>query len=266
MAKPEQVLIIEPQGELRFRGPSAVSPVTSYIKLTNPTNQKIYFKIKTTAPKRYCVRPNNGVLKPKEVSEIAVCLQPCESDLMEKNKHKFMVQSVIAPDGDTDDFVNDVWTDAYPDKIMDYKLKCVFEHPTTNTAGGKTTAQNASNAVKYNLTDSDTNTNNGKSKATGDALKTSSKPMDENEEKLLKAKQEVNSLRVEESRLRQENLQLKEEILKYRNTLEKNTSSGRTQKNSADYDLYQSSSALSPLTIIIAILMVIVGYLMGKMM
>lgn len=37
-----------------------------------------------------------------------VCLQPCEFNLMEKNKHKFMVQSVIAPEGDTDDFVADV--------------------------------------------------------------------------------------------------------------------------------------------------------------
>ncbi|KAF7996389.1 hypothetical protein HCN44_002021 [Aphidius gifuensis] len=255
MAKPEQVLIIEPQGELRFRGPSAVSPVTSYIKLTNPTSQKIYFKIKTTAPKRYCVRPNNGVLKPKEVSEIAVCLQPCEFNLMEKNKHKFMVQSVIAPEGDTDDFVNDVWTDAYPDKIMDYKLKCVFEHPTTNTAAAKPTAPNA---VK-----SDTNSTNGKGKVTGDASKTSSKPMDENEEKLLKAKQEVNALRVEESSLRQENLQLKEEILKYRNALEKSTASGRAQQNPANYD--QSSLSLSPATMIIAVVMVLIGYFMGKM-
>lgn len=50
---------------------------------------------------------------------------------------------------------------------MDYKLKCVFEHPTTNTAAAKTTAPNAAK--------SDTNTTNGKSKVTGDASKTSSK-------------------------------------------------------------------------------------------
>lgn len=51
---------------------------------------------------------------------------------------------------------------------MDYKLKCVFEHPTTNAAPAKPAA--ASNAAK-----SDTNTTNGKNKGTGDALKTSSK-------------------------------------------------------------------------------------------
>lgn len=39
---------------------------------------------------------------------VTVCLQPFEFDPTEKNKHKFMVQTVIAPEGDTDDFVNDV--------------------------------------------------------------------------------------------------------------------------------------------------------------
>jgi len=52
-------------------GPFTGGPVTSYIKLINPTNKKVYFKIKTTAPKRYCVRPNSGALKPKDVTEIA---------------------------------------------------------------------------------------------------------------------------------------------------------------------------------------------------
>lgn len=99
--------------------------------LKNPTDQTILFKIKTTAPKRYCVRPNSGVLEAHsslEVSSkslliiiysqpialqlaliefiapniyiISVCLQPFEFDPNEKHRHKFMVQSVVAPDGD----------------------------------------------------------------------------------------------------------------------------------------------------------------------
>lgn len=45
--------------------------VTSYITLTNPTDKKVCFKIKTTAPKKYCVRPNSGVLEPNNKAEIA---------------------------------------------------------------------------------------------------------------------------------------------------------------------------------------------------
>lgn len=39
--------------------------------LKNPSDKKVAFKIKTTAPKRYCVRPNCGELGPKEKAEIS---------------------------------------------------------------------------------------------------------------------------------------------------------------------------------------------------
>lgn len=93
--------------------------------LKNPTDKPILFKIKTTAPKRYCVRPNSGLLEPNNFIEVGseytcvqhqqiqlskwklmftfiliVCLQPFDFDPNEKNRHKFMVQSVVAPDGE----------------------------------------------------------------------------------------------------------------------------------------------------------------------
>ena len=51
-------------------GPFNTSVLT-YMRLTNPTDKKILFKIKTTAPKKYCVRPNSGVLEPKNMIEVA---------------------------------------------------------------------------------------------------------------------------------------------------------------------------------------------------
>lgn len=39
--------------------------------LTNPSNDLVLYKIKTTAPKKYCVRPNSGVLEPYSKVEIA---------------------------------------------------------------------------------------------------------------------------------------------------------------------------------------------------
>lgn len=76
------------------------SAVSSVMKLTNPSEHKICFKIKTTAPKRYCVKPNSGVIDPKETVQIFVSLQPFEFDPTDKNRHKFMVQAMIAPDGE----------------------------------------------------------------------------------------------------------------------------------------------------------------------
>lgn len=60
------------------------------------------------------------------------------------------------------------WQDLNPEMIMEYKLKCVFENPVSSTTTGKVAA--VPNAPK-----SETNTTNGKNKATGDAAKTSSK-------------------------------------------------------------------------------------------
>ena len=45
--------------------------VSSVMTLTNPSDRKVCFKIKTTAPKRYCVKPNSGVIDPKQTVQIA---------------------------------------------------------------------------------------------------------------------------------------------------------------------------------------------------
>lgn len=122
----KQLLIIEPAHELKFVGPFCTA-VSSFMRLTNPTDHVILFKIKTTAPKKYCVRPNCGVLEPKDTIEITIVLQPFIFEAAEKNKHKFMVQSMIMPEGDVQ--IDAVWKDCNPANLMDSKLRCVFELP-----------------------------------------------------------------------------------------------------------------------------------------
>jgi len=45
--------------------------VTADLKLSNPSKKRICFKVKTTAPKQYCVRPNNGLIEPGAVTHVA---------------------------------------------------------------------------------------------------------------------------------------------------------------------------------------------------
>ena len=45
--------------------------VTSTLTLENPSNDAVIFKVKTTAPKQYCVRPNSGLLKSKDTATIS---------------------------------------------------------------------------------------------------------------------------------------------------------------------------------------------------
>lgn len=49
--------------------------VTANLNLRNPSNNPVIFKVKTTAPKQYCVRPNSGLLQPSAAADIAgMCL------------------------------------------------------------------------------------------------------------------------------------------------------------------------------------------------
>ena len=73
--KSEQILIIEPPMELSFRGPFT-QPVTSSLKLKNPSDRPVCYKIKTTAPQQYCVKPNSGVIEPQDEMVVAVSLPP----------------------------------------------------------------------------------------------------------------------------------------------------------------------------------------------
>ena len=55
-------LKVEPAEELVFNGPfTEVSE--KIIHLTNTAQSDVCFKVKTTAPRRYCVRPNCGIIE-----------------------------------------------------------------------------------------------------------------------------------------------------------------------------------------------------------
>ncbi len=62
-------LQLDPSSELRFKGPFD-DYVTVSLSIRNPTFKKIAFKIKTTAPKRYCVKPNSGVLDSQQTMKV----------------------------------------------------------------------------------------------------------------------------------------------------------------------------------------------------
>ncbi|XP_032149282.1 vesicle-associated membrane protein-associated protein A isoform X2 [Sapajus apella] len=110
--------------------------VTTNLKLRNPSDRKVCFKVKTTAPRRYCVRPNSGIIDPGSTVTVSVMLQPFDYDPNEKSKHKFMVQTIFAPPNTSDMEV--VWKEAKPDELMDSKLRCVFEMPNENDKLGVT--------------------------------------------------------------------------------------------------------------------------------
>ena len=104
------MLSIDPEQQLSFQRPFTQEVVKCPLTLTNTASPTapggkvtgIVFKIKTTAPKTYCVRPNAGLLMPGESKTVSVMLQPMESDppLDFKCKDKFLVLGLaVSQDG-----------------------------------------------------------------------------------------------------------------------------------------------------------------------
>ncbi|XP_062897649.1 vesicle-associated membrane protein-associated protein B/C isoform X3 [Mobula hypostoma] len=192
MARTEQVLVLEPPNELKFKGPFT-DVVTTNLKLSNPSDKNVCFKVKTTAPRRYCVRPNSGVIDAGTSINVSVMLQPFDYDPNEKSKHKFMVQSMFAP-ADCQD-MEAVWKEAKSDDLMDSKLRCVFELPSENE---KTHDMEINKVTSTSL----------KTEASMMSKSTSSSLDDSDMRKLM---DDFRSLKSEVQRLREENKQLKED-------------------------------------------------------
>ncbi|CAF1234586.1 unnamed protein product [Rotaria magnacalcarata] len=115
-----------PNGDLVFKGPFNTVSTTS-LKLQNSGNERLAYKIKTTAPKRYCVKPNSGFLESHGSASIQVMLQPQASGQDDdRTKHKFMVQWVDVPSTYSEDVENFWKQDLSKFNVHDSKLKCIF--------------------------------------------------------------------------------------------------------------------------------------------
>ncbi|KAI8086130.1 PapD-like protein [Halteromyces radiatus] len=124
-------LIIEPSDLLTFKRPlTNVTKETLLVK--NPNNEPVIFKVKTTAPKQYCVRPNAGRIDGLSQVEVQVILQPFKVDppLDLKCKDKFLVQSAPVQSHEYDSMpVTDIWARIETQEqaiIKQHKIKCAF--------------------------------------------------------------------------------------------------------------------------------------------
>lgn len=101
------------------------------VQLFNNSDQDVAFKVKTTSPKKYCVRPNIGVLKPKSICEFSVTMQAQRAappDMICKDK--FLIQSTVVPPGTTDvDITPNMFAKDDHKYIQENKLKVILSGP-----------------------------------------------------------------------------------------------------------------------------------------
>lgn len=121
------------------------------------------FKVKTTAPKLYCVRPNASVIRPGESAKISITLQGFTKPLPKdyKCKDKFLIVSCPCPTLDDPTKVAENWASLnklYGEKEVQKKLRVNFiveEDSTDEPHAEDTTFANTSQlspARDYNNT------------------------------------------------------------------------------------------------------------------
>ncbi|KAF9297613.1 phosphatidylinositol-binding protein scs2 [Mortierella antarctica] len=124
---------LDPASQLSFR-----RPLTDAIKETliirNPTQLPIAFKVKTTAPKQYCVRPNSGRVEAGQELEVQVQMQAMKEDPPAdfKCKDKFLVQSVAITAERAGLSLAELWPTVERDardQIREKKIRCAFLPP-----------------------------------------------------------------------------------------------------------------------------------------
>lgn len=119
-----------PHAQLGFPRP-LTEVVTRPLLISNPNKFPVSFKVKTTAPKSYCVKPNAGFIPAGQRTEIQIMLQPMakEPPLAAKCRDKFLVQSAAVPSHLADASAGDFWAELSKtgkDAISEQKLRVAY--------------------------------------------------------------------------------------------------------------------------------------------
>jgi len=120
---PINLVKIEPDRVLEFiKSASAAPPAVRTLKLTNITQGPVAFKVKTTAPKSYLVRPSTKTLAPGESEEVNISLQLQGGDTNYAS-HRFLVQAAtVASDAAVS---REQWTEMPKDQVQENRLSVV---------------------------------------------------------------------------------------------------------------------------------------------
>jgi len=137
------LLDVTPNSEIKFEL-VAGKTLERNLKLRNKTDLPVAFKVKTTAPKRYCVRPNCSIIKAKDAVEVKIVMQPLKDLPSPPNqwKDKFLIQagqlSEVPAENSGDPKV--LFDGLTREALHEQKLMCTFELPAEASSVAHTQA------------------------------------------------------------------------------------------------------------------------------
>ncbi|KAK7265921.1 hypothetical protein RJT34_33546 [Clitoria ternatea] len=105
--------------------------ISCSLQLSNKTDTYVAFKVKTTNPKKYCVRPNTGIVLPRSTCDVMVTMQAQKEAPPDMQcKDKFLLQSVRTEDGTSPrDITAEMFNKEAGHVVEECKLKVVYVSP-----------------------------------------------------------------------------------------------------------------------------------------
>ncbi|KAJ6791308.1 vesicle-associated protein 2-1 [Iris pallida] len=130
-----QLISVHPE-ELTFEF-ELEKPSYCNLKVVNNTEHHVAFKVKTTSPRKYFVRPNTSVVQPWDSCTITVTLQAQKEYPPDMQcKDKFLLQSTkVPPSTDIDEIPQDTFNKDGDKVIEERKLRVVYTAPGQSGQG-----------------------------------------------------------------------------------------------------------------------------------
>ena len=123
------LLLIDPEDVLTFEFVPGVT-IKSGLRLKNLSATNVAFKVKTTAPKTYLVRPSQGVIGSHQTENLTIIMNPLDEHPGEVS-HKFLVQACetsLLPGESSAQVIQDEF--GHASDVQSKKLAVVISEPS----------------------------------------------------------------------------------------------------------------------------------------
>ncbi|KAG6431039.1 hypothetical protein SASPL_109114 [Salvia splendens] len=183
--------------------------ISCSMRLFNKTDNFVAFKVKTTNPKKYCVRPNTGVVAPHSTCDVIVTMQAQKEAPPDMQcRDKFLLQSVVvSPGSSAKDITAEMFSKDSGNQVDECKLRVTYvppQQPPSPVREGSEEGSSPRASVSDNGTVDQTFEFNNMSKG-----------LFEQQESSLEAKSLISRLTEEKRSAIQQNNKLQQELVIY---------------------------------------------------
>ncbi|XP_055346796.1 motile sperm domain-containing protein 2-like [Paramacrobiotus metropolitanus] len=143
-------LSIQPGEELIFENKGQDRDSTDFINLTNVTDGIVAFKVKTTAPEKFKVKPSYGCIEPGQSKPVEIAIPP--AFLKTAQKEKFLVMSTPIPYVKDSNDLLDYWhemqqRDGSPEELDSHRVRCSVVSKSDQSEGEYRISTDATSSI-----------------------------------------------------------------------------------------------------------------------